>query len=160
MPHFRSLAPDLSPVWSKIPAMRKALENGHEWAWWLDLDTLVTNLNIPLIDIVNGNALDRVEAEEKERTGGEQDPNDLPEPKDIEEERAQRHVLTAGDNGGKPIKRRLKWTMDDIHIIVSNDWYVPSFLFFLMFEAMDSTPAASFSETAIGPRIGLIESGR
>lgn len=41
------------PAWNKILSSLKAFDNGYEWVWLLDVDTIITNFDIKLDSLLN-----------------------------------------------------------------------------------------------------------
>lgn len=40
-------------MWHKFRMMKRIIDQGqHDWIWWIDFDTLITNGNITLQDII------------------------------------------------------------------------------------------------------------
>lgn len=45
---------EISPIWYKFTLLQRLIEEGgFDWLWWLDFDTLITNMKIDIADIVD-----------------------------------------------------------------------------------------------------------
>lgn len=41
-------------MWHKFDMAERVIKAGtHDWIWWMDFDTLITNTSLPLTDIIN-----------------------------------------------------------------------------------------------------------
>lgn len=53
LPCTSGFVPERPVAWSKIPFIRDALEN-HDWVFWSDTDSLITNPGLPLSRLIRG----------------------------------------------------------------------------------------------------------